>query len=69
MKSFQFKNLIPHIIAILVFLIVTIIFCKPALESGIILKQGDLTSWQGMSHQALEYKNTHGHIPLWIPCP
>ena len=67
MKSFQFKNLLPHIIAIVVFLIVTLIFCKPALESGVILNQGDLTSWQGMSHQALEYKNVHGHLPLWLP--
>ena len=67
MKSFQFKTLLPHIIAIVVFLIVTLIFCKPALESGVILSQGDITSWQGMSHQALEYKNVHGHRPLWLP--
>ena len=67
MKSFQFKNLLPHIIAIVVFLIVTLIFCKPALESGVILNQGDVTSYQGMSHQVIEYKNIHGHLPLWVP--
>lgn len=60
------KPLIPHIIAVAVFLIVAVIFCKPALESGVILKQGDVTGWQGMSHQSYEYKNIHGHVPLWV---
>lgn len=65
MKSFQFKNLVPHIIAVLIFLIVSLIFCKPGLENNVILKQGDLTSWQGMSHQSYQYKEKHGHTPLW----
>ncbi len=66
MKSFQFKKLIPHIIAVLIFLFVTIIFCKPVLESGVVLKQGDVAGWQGMSHQSFEYKDQHGHFPLWV---
>ena len=65
MKSFQFKNIAPHLIAILVFLVITFIFCKPALESGVVMKQGDATSWQGMAQQSLEYEKVHGHLPLW----
>lgn len=63
----SFKPLIPHLIAIGVFLLVTIIFCKPALESGMALKQGDITSWKAMSHQAFEYKEKNGQFPLWLP--
>lgn len=66
MKKFDFKKLVPHLIAIGVFLIVAVIFCKPALESGVVLKQGDVSGWQGMSHQSFEYKEQHGHFPLWV---
>ncbi len=63
----SFRPLIPHLIAVGIFLLVTVIFCKPALESGVILKQSDITSWKAMSHQAFEYKEKTGHFPLWIP--
>lgn len=66
MKQINFKVLLPHIIAIAVFLLVTIIFCKPALESGVVMKQNDVAGWQGMSHQSFEYKEKHGHFPLWL---
>ena len=66
MKNMNFKSLVPHLVAIGIFLLVTVIFCKPALESGVVLKQGDVTGWQGMSHQSYEYKEQHGHVPLWL---
>jgi Bacterial membrane protein YfhO len=65
MKHFDFKKLLPHVIAIGIFLIVTVIFCKPALESGVVLKQSDISSWEGMSKQSYEYKEKNGHFPLW----
>ena len=66
MANFDFKKLIPHAVAIGIFLLVTIIFCKPALESGVVLKQSDISSWQAMSHQSMEYKAAKGHYPLWV---
>lgn len=30
------------------------------------MKQGDVTGWQGMSHQSYVYKEQHGHVPLWV---
>ncbi|MEO7265995.1 MAG: YfhO family protein [Ferruginibacter sp.] len=66
MKNFNFKSLLPHIIAVAVFLIVALIISKPALESGIVLKQQDMTGWHGMSQQSFQYKEAHGHFPLWI---
>lgn len=55
----------PHLIAIGVFLLVAVIFCKPSLESGVSLRQPDATSWWGMAHQSLEYNKINGHFPLW----
>ena len=66
MKKFSFKTLAPHLIAVAVFLIVAVVFCKPALESGVVLKQSDITGWHGMSHQSYQYKEAHGHFPLWV---
>ena len=66
MKQFNFKKLLPHVIAIAIFLVVAVIYCKPALESDIVLQQGDIAGWEGMSHQSYQYKEAHGEFPLWI---
>ena len=65
MKNFDFKKLVPHLVALGVFLLISVIFCKPALEPGTVLKQSDIAGWQGMSHQSYTYKEQHGHLPLW----
>lgn len=64
MKQFQWKSLVPHAIAAGVFLIVAVIFCKPALE-GKVLSQLDVSHWKGMAQDLFNYKETHGHFPLW----
>lgn len=64
MKQFQWKSLLPHAIAAGVFLIVAVIFCKPALE-GKVLSQLDVSHWKGMAQDLFRYKETHGHFPLW----
>jgi hypothetical protein len=66
MKKLSFKNIAPHVIAVAVFLIVTLIFCKPALESGVVMQQGDLTAVESMKHQSDVYKEKNGVYPLWI---
>lgn len=60
------KRLTPHLGALLVFLIVTALFCRPALE-GYQLNQHDNVSWKGMAQNAFEYKEVNGHFPLWNP--
>jgi hypothetical protein len=66
MKNFNFKKLIPHLIAVAIFLLVAVIFCKPSLESGVVLKQSDISGWEGMSHQSMVHKEQTGHYPLWV---
>ena len=64
MKHFNWQKLTPHIIAIVIFLIVAAVYCKPALE-GKVLEQGDLTQWMGMSKDQQNYMDVNGHAPLW----
>lgn len=64
MKNFDWKKLIPHIAAILIFLIVSYVYCKPAFE-GMVLQQSDILHWKGMAHDGELYAAKHGQPPLW----
>ncbi|MCW3120487.1 MAG: hypothetical protein JWM28_4569, partial [Chitinophagaceae bacterium] len=64
MNKGLFRKVLPHLIAVVVFLIVAAVYCKPALQ-GKVLSQGDVTQWKGMFEDMRKYKETHGHLPLW----
>jgi tetrahydromethanopterin S-methyltransferase subunit E len=66
MKNKLFAKALPHIIAILIFLIVSVLFCRPALE-GNVLGQDDIVGWKGIAQNAFDYKAAHGEFPLWNP--
>jgi len=65
MNKAIWQRLLPHVIAIVIFLLLALFFCRPALESDTVMKQSDIAGWQGMSHQSFQYKETYGHFPLW----
>lgn len=65
MKRFDFNKLLPHLAAIAVFVLVAVIYCKPALE-GQVLQQSDIIHWKGMSKDIQDYRDSHGGVaPLW----
>jgi hypothetical protein len=64
MKNISWKKIVPHAIAIGIFLLVAVIYCRPALE-GQVLQQSDVVHWKGMAQDAFSYKEKHGHYPLW----
>lgn len=64
MKKFDWKKLIPHAIAIVIFLLVAVIYCKPVIE-GKVVSQHDITHWKGAFQQSENFKETHDHYPLW----
>ncbi len=59
-----FKSALPHLIAVAIFAIVAIVYCKPALE-GKVLQQSDITQWKGMAQDAMNYNDQYGTTPLW----
>ncbi len=64
MKKIDWKKLLPHAIAVVIFMIVAVIYCKPTLE-GKVLQQQDVTLWKSMAQNSFEYQKKHGHFPLW----
>ncbi len=66
MKLPAFKTLLPHLVALAVFLILAFVYCSPAFNSEMALNQGhDVVGWKGMSKQSFDYKEKYGHFPLW----
>jgi hypothetical protein len=64
MKSTWFKKAVPHLLAIVLFLLISIIYCQPAIQ-GKVLEQHDIVGWKGMAQQSFEFKEKYGHFPLW----
>lgn len=65
MQNKFLKKALPHFAAIAVFLIIAILYCKPALE-GKVVNQSDITNWKGAVQQSLEFAKNHGgNGPLW----
>jgi hypothetical protein len=64
MNSPLLKKALPHIIAIVVFLLVSIVYNKTSLE-GKALNQSDVSGYTAMSKQSKDFKAKYGHYPLW----
>lgn len=64
MKKGLFASLLPHLIAFVVFLLVAVLYCQPALE-GKVVNQSDVTHWKGSIQNSVKYKEVHGEYPLW----
>lgn len=60
----SFKQIQPHLIAIGIFLVVSVIYCSPAIQ-GMVLQQHDWIHWTGMSKDAENYKEMYGEYPQW----
>lgn len=58
------KKILPHIIAISSFIIISVLYCQPALQ-GKILQQHDIVQFEGSSKDIADYNAVHGQAPLW----
>lgn len=66
MKNPLLKKAIPHLLAVVIFILAGVLFCKPVLD-GNVLNQDDITKWKGIAQNSFEYKERTGHFPLWNP--
>ncbi len=64
MNKTLWQRLQPHVIAIAIFFVISCIYCLPVFK-GEVLGGHDSIGWKAMSHQSFEYKEKHGHFPLW----
>lgn len=64
MNKTLWQRLTPHIIAIAIFFVIACVYCLPIFK-GEALGGNDSIGWKAMSHQSFEFKEKHGHFPLW----
>ena len=60
----KLKGLVPHIIAIVAFIILSAIYFYPIME-GKALIQGDNIQALGMAHEITEYEQNTGEYSAW----
>ena len=64
MKQINFKQVLPHVVAVVIFLLLSVILTKPALD-GKAVQQSDVIQWRAMANQSIEFNEKHGHLPKW----
>lgn len=58
------KKPLPYIVALIVFLTITMVYFSPVFE-GKVLKQSDITMFKGMSKEIVDFRAKTGKEPLW----
>lgn len=65
MKGFDVKKIVPYLVAAALFIVLAYGF-TPQLLKGKVVDQSDISSWEGMSHELVEYNRSHpGERALW----
>ena len=64
MKSFNWKQLVPHVVAVLVFLVLTLVYFSPVLE-GKDIRQDDAIGSMGWGKDARDYHEETGEYSYW----
>jgi len=61
----NFKNKVPYVIAIIIFVIASLLYFNPVL-SGKKIKQSDITQFIGMSKEIKDFRETANEEPYWL---
>ncbi|MEP7111464.1 MAG: YfhO family protein [Ferruginibacter sp.] len=64
MKNFNLKNILPHAIAVVLFLVIAVVYCLPVFQ-GMVVSQHDMLGTRGMTQQSIEFFEKYGRYPLW----
>ena len=64
MKQFDWKKILPYVVAIIAFVAIAMIYCAPLLE-GKVLVQGDVNNWKGAAQEARTFYDENGTRTWW----
>lgn len=66
MKKFNFKqHVLPHLVAVACFLVITIVFFNPIFFENKSLEQHDIFQWKGAAKELMDYRERTGEEGLW----
>jgi hypothetical protein len=64
MKKINFKALLPIVVGIAIFIIITLLYLNPLLKGKVIL-QSDMVQNRGMSKEITDFRDKYHEEPLW----
>lgn len=64
MNNINFRSLVPHLAALLLFITIAFIYFVPVIE-GKELVAHDTDSWRSMAQETIQYNETHDDVTLW----
>ncbi|HBS85721.1 MAG: hypothetical protein A2W91_13540 [Bacteroidetes bacterium GWF2_38_335] len=64
MNRISFKKAVPHVVAIVIFLAISLVYFSPQTK-GLTLRAGDYTNYVGMSQEIRNFRDVAGEDPLW----
>ena len=64
MKALNWKKLLPHLTAIAVFVLISLVYLSPVLE-GKKVDQQDHRQYKGMSEEIVQHRADYNEDPLW----
>jgi hypothetical protein len=67
MKKINFsQHVLPHLIAVVAFLLVTVVFFRPFFFENKIISQYDIQQFEGSAKTIIDYREKTGEEPLWV---
>lgn len=66
MRKINFQhNILPHLLAVLAFLVITVLFFSPEYFDNKSLSQNDIVQWEASAQELIEYREETGKEGLW----
>ncbi|MCS5490335.1 YfhO family protein [Algoriphagus limi] len=62
--NFQ-KDLLPHLLGILIFYLLIVFYFSPLVFDGKVIFQGDILQWEGSAKEVMDYRAETGEQALW----
>jgi len=67
MKYFNYKVILPHVAAVVFFLLLTVVYFSPIVLDNQELPQGDMLGVEGMKKASEDFHKKTGEYTLWSP--
>lgn len=62
--NFQ-KDLLPHLLGVLIFYLLIVFYFSPLVFDGKVIFQGDILQWEGSAKEVMDYRAETGEQALW----
>lgn len=59
------KDILPHLIGVLLFYLIVVLYFSPMVFDGKIIFQGDILQWEGSAKAVMDYRQQTGEQALW----